>query len=261
MNHENWALITGASSGIGLALSFRFAKEGWHLVLVARDAVRLSDLSQKLEKDFQVKTVVMPMDLTCANAAQELFEQLSGKGIRINALINNAGSGACGSFIDTPSDKDMQTIDLNIRAVTLLTKSVITHMHGNGGKILNVASTGSYQPGPFIAVYYASKAYVLSLTQALRKELKGSGIVVSALCPGSTATEFSRRAGKKDIKNSMTPEKVADCAYKGLMKGKAVIIPGLKNKMFILASKLLPAGWSASIVGHVQRNLVKYFKA
>ncbi len=260
MNRKKWVLITGASSGIGMALALRFAKEGWHLVLVARDAARLSALSEIIEDDFKVRTLVIAKDLTSQNATAEIFEQLSGSGIRIEALINNAGAGACGLFHDIPDVKDMQMIDLNIRAVTSLSKLAIAHMRQTGGgRILNVASTGSYQPGPYIAVYYASKAYVLSFSQALRKELKKTGIIVSTLCPGSTATEFSQRAGKAEISGAMTPEKVADCAYKGLIKGKAIIIPGFLNKVFIAASKLLPGSLSAAIVERIQKKLTETF--
>ncbi len=253
-------MITGASSGIGMALALRFAKEGWQLVLVARDAARLSALAEIIEDDFKVRTFVIPKDLTSHDAPKEIFDKLDISGIRIDALINNAGAGACGLFHDIPGDKDVQMIDLNIRAVTSLSKLAILHMRkAGGGKILNVASTGSYQPGPYIAVYYATKAYVLSLSQAMRKELKKTGIVVSTLCPGSTATDFSRRAGKADIGGAMVPGKVADCAYKGLIKGKAVIIPGARNKFFIAVSKLLPGGLSAAIVERIQRRLTETF--
>ncbi len=260
MNKEKWALITGASSGIGMSLALRFAKEGWQLVLVARDAARLSALSEIIEDDFHVRTFIIQKDLTSATAAAEIFEQLDQSGIRLDALINNAGAGACGLFHEIPGDKDVQMIDLNIRAVTSLSKLAVSHMRQTGGgKILNVASTGSYQPGPYIAVYYASKAFVLSFSQALRAELRSSGVVVSTLCPGSTATEFSRRAGKAEIKGAMAPDKVADCAYKGLMKGKAVIIPGFHNKIFIAFSKLMPGSLSAAIVAHIQRKLTESF--
>ncbi len=260
MNREKWALITGASSGIGMSLALRFAKDGWQLVLVARDAARLSALSEIIEDNSHVRTFIIQKDLTSPTAAAEIFEQLDQNGIQLDALINNAGAGACGLFHDIPSEQDTQMIDLNIRAVTSLSRLAISHMRqAGGGKILNVASTGSYQPGPYIAVYYASKAFVLSFSQALRKELKKSGIIVSTLCPGSTATEFSQRAGKADIKGAMTPEKVSDCAYKGLMKGKAVIIPGFQNKIFIVFSKLMPGSLSAAIVARIQRKLTEAF--
>lgn len=256
---DKWALITGASSGIGRALSLRFAKEGWNVVLVARDATSLENLSDTMTKNYHIKSIVICKDLSSQNAAQQIFHQLSE--IQIHVFINNAGSGACGLFQDIPSDKDMQMIDLNIRAVTSLTKLAIHHMRQNGGgKILNVASTGAYQPGPYTAVYYATKAYVLSLTQALHNELKGSGILISALCPGSTSTAFSCRAGKADIKGAMSPEKVADCTYKGLIKNKAIIIPGYQNKILIAGSKLFPSRLNAFIVARIQRKLTESYK-
>lgn len=260
MKQERWALITGASSGIGKALAYRFAREGWRLALVARDAARLDALSRALTQELHTQALAIPADLASPDAPDGVFKRLNDRGIRISVLVNNAGSGACGLFHELPADKDRQMLSLNIAAVTSLTRLAVLHMRANGGgRILNVASTGAYQPGPYTAVYYATKAYVLSLSQALRKELKASGILVSALCPGATATEFSRRAGKADIKGAMTPEKVADCAYKGLMRGKAVIIPGLRNKILIAASKLLPGSASAAVVARIQRRLTKAF--
>ena len=260
MKNSSWALITGASTGIGKELALVFARQGHHLVLVARSATGLSTLSETITRQYPVRTVVIPMDLTANGAPQEIFNQLLQQDIQLDVMVNNAGAGQCGLFETIDQTKNDQIIDLNIRALTALTKLCIHHMRQySGGKILNVASTGAYQPGPFIAVYYATKAYVLSLTQALRHELKKSDITISALCPGSTATEFSRRAGKADIKGAMPPHKVAECAYKSLLKGKAVIIPGLMNKIFIVISKLVPASLSASIVARVQRKLTKQF--
>ncbi len=260
MNNTSWVLITGASTGIGKELALRFARQGHHLVLVARSAGRLSSLSEYISKQYPVQVVTIPKDLSASGAPEEIFNLLLEQNIRLDVLINNAGAGQCGLFESIGQEKNEQMIDLNICALTALTNHAVHHMrrHG-GGKILNVASTGSYQPGPYIAVYYATKAYVLSFTQALRREFKGSGITVSALCPGSTATEFSRRAGKADIKGAMSPQKVADQAYKGLYKGKAVIIPGFMNKVFVVLSKLLPGSLSASIVARVQRKLSETF--
>lgn len=260
MENPSWVLITGASTGIGKELALRCARQGHHLVLVARSAERLSALSKIISEQYDVRVVVIPKDLTVVSAPEEIFSELSQQSIRLDVLINNAGAGQCGLFEDIDQAKNNEMIDLNIRALTALTNLGIHHMrrHG-GGRILNVASTGSYQPGPYIAVYYATKAYVLSITQALRNELKNSRITISALCPGSTATEFSQRAGKADIKDAMSPQKVADAAYKGLFKGKAVIIPGFMNKIFVFTSKLLPGALSASVVARIQRKLTESY--
>ncbi len=260
MNNSRWVLITGASTGIGKELALCFARNGHSVVLVARSENKLCDLSEMIAKRHHVQVVVIPKDLTAIHAPKEIFAELLNQNIQLDVLINNAGAGRSGLFKDNDQSHNNQMIDLNIRSLTALTHLAVHHMrrHG-GGKILNVASTGSYQPGPYIAVYYATKAYVLSFTQALRKELKGSGITVSALCPGSTATEFSKRAGKADIKGAMSPHKVAETAYKGINKNKSVIIPGLLNKIFILASKLLPGTISASIVARIQRKLTESF--
>lgn len=260
MKKPSWVLITGASTGIGKELAVEFARHGHHLVLVARSADRLSALSKNLSERYHVRVIVIPKDLTSADAPKDIFDQLLQQNIQLDVLINNAGSGQCGLFENIDQAINEQMIDLNIRALTAMTHHAVHHMRSCGsGKILNVASTGAYQPGPYIAVYYATKAYVLSFTQALRNELKGSGIIASALCPGSTATEFSRRAGKADIKGAMSPQKVAAKAYKGLYMGKAVIIPGLMNKVFIIISKLLPGCLSAAIVARIQRKLTQSF--
>lgn len=260
MKKLSWVLITGASTGIGKELAVEFARHGHHLVLVARSAERLSALSKSISEQYHVRVIVIPKDLTSADAPKDIFDQLSHQHIRLDVLINNAGSGQCGLFENIDQAKNEQMIDLNIRALTALTQLAVHHMRSyGGGKILNVASTGAYQPGPYIAVYYATKAYVLSFTQALRKELKDSGLTASALCPGSTATEFSQRAGKADIRGAMAPQKVAIKAYKGLNIGKAVIIPGFMNKVFIFASKLLPGSLSAAIVARIQRKLTQSF--
>lgn len=255
---QKWVLITGASSGIGMALALRFAEEGRQLVLVSRDLAKLTALSEMIEKTFHVRAVVIQADLTNHDAPGYVFDQLAAQDISIDVLVNNAGIGACGLFQNIPDDKHAQIINLNICALTFLSKLAISHMLKDcGGKILNVASTGAYQPGPYIAVYYATKAYVLSFSQALRKELKHSGIVVSTLCPGATLTAFSARAGKADIKGAMTAEKAADIAYKGLAKGRAVIIPGAANKVLVLFSKLIPGSLSAIIVNRIQRKLTE----
>ncbi len=250
-----WVVVTGASSGIGLELARVFAEHGCHLFLVARNIQQLQKAASELRKTYGTDVRVLQKDLTEPNAADELFAQLNSTGIDI--FVNNAASGICGAFADTDIHKQVETICLNTEALTRLTKCAIVHMqkHG-GGKILNVASTGAYQPGPYTAVYYATKAYVLSFTQALRHELKGSGICISVLCPGATVTDFARRAGKRQLKCAMTARAVAQIAYKGLNSNRGVIIPGVWNKIAVIGSKLLPGHAMAAIVARIQKRLI-----
>lgn len=258
MKLKSCAVITGASSGIGLALAQVFAQNGHDLVLVARDAQKLADIAAELVADHGVKATPMPMDLSKPGAAEALFSQLGDK--QIGIFVSCAGAGVSGPFLNTGTEKDAEIIRLNITALTELCKHAAARMQRNGGgSILNVASTGAYQPGPYIAVYYATKAYVLSFTQALRKELAGSGVAVSALCPGATATDFSRRAGKRDIKGAMSARAVAIKAYKGLQRNKGVIIPGAGNKLAVLFSRLVPGALSAAIVGRIQKKMFEEF--
>lgn len=250
------ALITGASSGIGLEFARVFAENGYALVLVARDSQKLDALAAALESAHGTDTLTVQKDLSKPGAAAGLFEQLGD--MRVDILINNAGAGTAGPFLETSLDAEIAVVDLNITALTTLTKLAAIRMAGQGGgKILNVASTGAYLPGPFIAVYYATKAYVLSLTQAVRHELAGSGVTVSALCPGPTATDFSRRAGRRALKGAMSARAVAQRGYRGLQKGRRVIIPGVWNKLAVFISKLLPGSLCAYLLVKIQRKLSK----
>ena len=194
----------------------------------------------------------MSKDVRKEQEIKELYSEITNSGIRVDILINNAGAGYVGEFINEEYDKDENIMHLNMNAVTYLTKAFAKQMaERNKGKILNVASTGSYHPGPYTAVYYATKAYVLSFTEAIAEELKNYDITVSALCPGATKTNFSKNAGKKDNANAMSSEFVAKKAYKGLMKNKSTIIPGFQYKLFVL----LPRKLVIPFIGRYQRNL------
>lgn len=185
------ALITGASVGIGRELAKLFAQGGYSLVLVARNATRLSDVATELEKQFGTKAKPFPLDLTSTAAPQFLFDQLQRENIAIDILVNNAGYGKLGAFATIPYEETAGQIALNITALTHLTKLFLAPMlERNAGRILNVASTAGFQPGPLMAVYYATKAYVISFSEALANELRGTGVTVTCLCPGLTNTEF-----------------------------------------------------------------------
>lgn len=254
-------LITGASSGIGYELAKVFAKSGYNLILVARRLDRLQQLAENLLKDYNVMIKVIGIDLIKSNSVEEVLEQIKNWNLSIDILVNNAGVGICGFFNETDLKKDVDTIQLNIIALTKLTKLVVKEMvERRSGKILNVASTGAYQPGPLISVYYATKAYVVSFSEAIYNEFKPYNITVTVLCPGTTSTEFSQNAGKGDLKNAMSAKKVAEIAYKGLMKDKRIVIPGSLNKFLVFMSKIIPRNLLAIIVIKIQYKAMKEMK-
>lgn len=253
-------LLTGASTGIGYELAYVFAKKGHNLIVTARSQSKLEEMANDLQLKYGITVTIIVKDLSKPNAAQEVFDEVKDKGIEIDILVNNAGIGNCGLFHHTDISKDLEMIQLNITALTLLTKLFTKQMvQRRQGKILNVASTGSYQPGPLIAVYYATKAYVLSFSQGIANELKPYNVSVTVLCPGATKTEFSKNAGKGHIKGAAEARSVAEAAYKGLMKNQLLIIPGIMNTLMVIGSKLLPGKISAYLVRKVQQSAIDKF--
>lgn len=246
------ALITGASSGIGYELSKVFAEHNYDIILVARNSIKLQELAIKLTKEFNISVHTIVKDLSLATSPQEIFDEIKKLPVSIDVLVNNAGVGKVGLFHELDTDSDLEMIGLNINALTELTKLFSQDMvKRKEGKILNIASTGSYHPGPFTAVYYATKAYVLSFSEAISKELKPFNITVTAVCPGATKTNFAKNAGKSDTKGAMCPEKVAKIAFKALEHNKRVIVPGLLNKLFVK----LPRWLVIDMIGKYQNNL------
>ena len=256
------ALITGASSGIGLELARLFAKDGIHLVLVARSTDKLQRLAGELENAHSIRAIVLPSDLAIPGAPDELFSRTQAESIPIDFLVNNAGFGLRESFERNDLKQILEMLQVNVVALTHLTKLYLKDMLARrNGKILNVASTAAYQPGPWMAVYYATKAYVLSLSEALSNELSGTGVTVSALCPGPTWTGFQERAGAKDMKLMksgmmavMDAATVAKKGYDGMMKNKRVIIPGLMNRIVATAARIGPRDWSTAIAGAMNKS-------
>ncbi len=245
-------LITGATSGIGYEFAKIFAQNNYNLILCARSKDKLEEIKEKIIREYKVKVLVFSKDLSKENEIKELCNEISENEITVDILINNAGAGYVGEFINESYDKDQSIMKLNMNALTYLTKFFAKQMvKKNKGRILNVASTGSYHPGPYTAVYYATKAYVLSFTEAIAEELKNYNITVSVLCPGATKTNFSKNAGKKDNANAMSPEFVAKKGYEGLMKRKVTIVPGMQYKLFVL----LPRKLVTPFVGRYQRKL------
>ena len=240
------ALVTGASGGIGFEFARIFARNGYNLVLVARSAEKLDALKIQLEKEFSVQCLVVPCDLSVLAEVRELIEQIRKSGVTVDVLVNNAGFGDYGFFTETSWEKELQMINLNITSLTCLSKEYAQQMSlRKEGKILNVASTAAFLPGPLMAVYYATKAYVLSFTEALANELGGTGVTVTALCPGPTESGFQAIAdiGETKLvkgKKLVSSREVAEFGYSALMKGKRVVIPGFMNKLQVFAVRILP---------------------
>ena len=240
------ALITGASAGIGRELAHLFAQDGYDLVLVARNARGLAQLRDELENKFRIKVRAFPLDLTAHSAPQFLFDQLSADGIPIQFLINNAGYGKHGFFGQIPVEDSLGQIHLNVVALTALTRLFLAPMlERQSGRILNVASTAGFQPGPLMAVYYATKAYVISFSEALANELAGSGVTVTCLCPGATDTEFQKRAGTEETvlfrkMRPMRADRVAQDGYTALMRGKSLVISGFRNWLVAESLRISP---------------------
>lgn len=242
------ALITGASSGIGYELAKCFAADGTDLVLVARDLARLNQIASELQSTFKVSAKAIAADLSRAIAPAEIYRETERASLAIDYLVNNAGFGTLGAFYDTDLQSELDMMQVNMVTLVHLTKLYLLDMRNrNSGGILNVASTAAFQPGPLMSIYYASKAFVLSFTEAIADELRGTGIIATALCPGPTVTDFQRRAHMEHIRltksspmGMMTAIEVARIGYRGFLKGKVIVIPGLMNKLGAQSVRITP---------------------
>jgi len=245
-------LITGASAGLGAEFARQCAKRGDDLAVVARRRDRLEDLAAQI----QGKVHIFTADLALPGAAESLLAEVEAEGLAVETLINNAGFGLGGRFATLPLERQREMIDLNVRTLTELCRLVVPGMiERGGGAILNVASTAAFQPGPNMAVYYASKAFVLSFTEALHHELKRSRIKVSALCPGPTATEFFDVAGVSDsilARFSAGAAGVVRAGLRGLDRNKAVVVPGFGNKIGAQSTRFIPRAAMRRIVGAIK---------
>jgi short-subunit dehydrogenase len=244
-------LITGASAGLGAEFARQCRKRGDGLVLVARRRDRLEALAAELGS-----AQVIAADLAAPGAAARLIAEVEDLGLRVDTLIGNAGFGLSGGFAEASTERLMGMIDLNVRALTELCRLVLPGMvERRSGAILNVASTAAFQAGPNMAVYYASKAYVLSLTEAMHQEVKGKGVKVSALCPGPTATEFfevAESAGSTLVKMAANPVAVVSAGLRGLDRNKAIVIPGATNKIGAFGTRLMPRAALRRIVARIK---------
>jgi short-subunit dehydrogenase len=259
MSTGKTALITGASGGIGLELARIHASKGDNLVLVARSAEKLSEIKSELEAKYHVEVHFMGKDLSLPHAAKKVFDEVTGHNLAIDYLVNNAGFGDFGLFEYSQWEKQESMISLNVTCLTHLTWLFIPHMiKRGGGKIMNVSSLAAFTPGPTMSVYFATKAYVLSFSEALNNELKDKGITVTALCPGSVRTKFHEVAlGDPSLvrdREMMSASEAAETGYKAMMKGTSVVIPGLKNSILAFASRFAPRETVVSAARKIQEK-------
>lgn len=247
------ALITGASSGIGRDMAIYLSKLGYDVILVARDKTGLEETKTKIK----TKSMLINMDLQLKDSCYKLYDMVKEENIDI--LINNAGFGLFGEFTNTDLNKELDMINLNINAVHILTKLFLKDMvKRDSGYILNVASSAAFQPGPLMATYYSTKAYVLRLTASIYGELRAgkSNVVVSALCPGPVKTNFNKVAGVNFSLKALSSVFVAKYAVDNMFKKKLIIIPGLYMKAAYIVGKIIPLKWIINIAGHIQRKKI-----
>jgi short-subunit dehydrogenase len=255
---EKAALITGATAGIGAELANVMAANGYGLALVARDERRLMERADTLQRQFNVPVKIVPCDLADSATPRRIFDHLERESFPISALVNNAGFGVYGQFTETDLAQEMRMLQVNMGAVAQLTKLFLKPMLERGhGRILNVASTASFQPGPWLSLYSASKAFVYSFSCALAFELKETSVTVTTLCPGGTRTEFQDRAGmkhKEGLFGQMTARRVAEIGYNAMEKGRPVAIAGWKNWLMIQVSRHCPTMLTARVAAKLNRN-------
>ena len=259
-NMNKWILITGASKGIGLDLAWKFAKEKNNLVLVARNEDLLIKIKEKLTTKYNVSVEIIPQDLSQHDSAEKIKAEIDQKNINIHTLVNNAGIGIAGKFHEHSLTSTITMLNLNLITLTKLCRLFIPVMVKNSeGAILNVSSTAAFQGGPYMSVYYASKAFVLSFSEGLYHELRDQNIIVSCLCPGPTKTDFFKGEGlNNNILESMpwvkSSKKVANVGYSGLMKKKTIIIPGILNWIGVQLACLVPRSFSRNIAAKLNHN-------
>ena len=252
------ALVTGASAGIGVDLAACFAKDGYDLIITARTGSALRDVADRIAKMHGVKVTPITCDLGAPGGGARLAAEIAQRGLTVDVLVNNAGFGFAGPFADAPIEQHLGMIDLNVRALTELTHIYWQGMlAGKRGGILNVASTAAFQPGPLMSVYYASKAFVLSFTEALWEEARGTGVHVSALCPGPTVSSFHGRAGTDKTRlfsaaKPMASMPVAQMGYNAFRTNKRVVVAGAMNKALVAATRVSPRGLLLRTVRHLQ---------
>ena len=250
------ALITGVTSGIGRQLTYLFAKDGYNLVLVARNKQKLNAIEEELRKKYQVTTTGIIKDLSEPSSPQEIFQEVQQHDIAVDVLVNNAGFNVYGSLHQTELLEQQKLIQVNLITPTHLTRLLLPGMLERGnGKVMFVGSTGSFVPAAYDAIYCATKAYILSFAEGLSQELYGTGITVTCLCPGTTQTEFAAKAGMTRTRlfsiGAMNAKVVAQTGYRALMDGKSMVIAGLFNRMQIQAMKFTPRFIAAPLTRYI----------
>jgi len=250
---DETALITGTSEGIGYELTTIFAENGYNVVMVARSEDRMKEIAEELEDEFGVSAQVIRKDLSVPGSSEEVYDEAP----EVDILVNNAGIGTCGFFHENDTRREVDTVRLNAETPTHLTRLFLEDMvERDDGKVLNVSSMAAFQPGPTMAVYYATKAYLLSFSEALSNELKDTGVSVTALCPGPTETAFIQKAGEQNSRinegDKMSQRKVAEAGYKGLMREKKVVVPGFKNRLLVRLTKFAPKSLVIRVVRYLQ---------
>ncbi len=254
---DKWAVITGASSGIGKALALEFAGGGFNVLLIARNESSLAQVAAECTRKGPIETEIIAADLSDATSLDRVSAVLSSTTRRYEVLVNNAGFGIHGDFSATDIEQNVQLVNVQLTAAMKLTRAVLPAMISrHSGRILNVASVYSYSPVPFQSVYGACKAFLLSFSSALQNELKGTGVTVTVFCPGTTQTEFRSRAGigQKRRDTGMTAEAAARNAYVQTMRGKHIVVPGLINRIFVLVTQLLPDAAVPALVRFINRQ-------
>jgi short-subunit dehydrogenase len=254
------ALVTGATSGIGLELATLLARDLRDVVLVARRRDRLDAVARGLAEEFGVRATALEFDLARPDTPAEIARELESRRIEIEILVNNAGFGTHGRIADSDPERLIEMIQVNVTALTRLTRLFLPAMlDRRRGRILNVASTAAFQPGPLMAVYYATKAYVLSFSEALANELDGTGVTATVLCPGPTITEFQKQAGIEDTPLFSGPlvqdaATVALAGYRGMLRGRRLVIPGAGNNLLVQALRVTPRRLATAIARRIQER-------
>jgi short-subunit dehydrogenase len=254
------ALITGASGGIGEALAEEHAKRGGAVALVARNAQALQNLASRLEISYNIKAYYLPIDLCATDACSQLFAWTDGLELEVDTLINNAGFGDLGPFLDASLETHTRMMTLNMEVLVKLSHHFGQKMAAKGrGRILQVASIAAFMPGPGMSVYYATKSFVLSFSEGIAEEWRDKGVTVSTLCPGPTATGFQQTANMDMQKVMMgmfakmpTAASVANFGYSGMLKGRRVMIHGFSNRLMLFFARLLPTSWKATMMRKIQ---------
>ena len=251
--NPRFALITGASSGIGKALAENFAEHGYNVILAARSIAKMETQAAELQKRFGITAIVFGADLESPTGATELHAEIKRRGITLNALANNAGYGTFGKFQEASLDSQLAMMQINLSSLVALARLFLPDLLATKGKMLNLASTAAFQPGPYMAVYYATKAFVLSFSEALAAELADTGVTVTALCPGPTASGFQDKAAMHHSamvkgKRLPTSEEVARKGFRAMERGQRVYIPGLKNWILAQLPRFSPRRLVTAIV-------------